>query len=150
MSRFEDCPQLLCSNSLTGRCYWEVQWTGRVYFCGIQKHLETWKQPRMLAWRESAGLETKVTLSFRITDPPTHTLLAFCPSTCSSLAPWPISIPSTPHSVNPFPPVLGLDGVLARFLGACGVRPQEKLPSEGKSWICWCFVYCSLFNCKEF
>ncbi|XP_029686136.1 stonustoxin subunit beta-like, partial [Takifugu rubripes] len=28
--RFEDCPQLLCSNSLTGRCYWEVEWTGRV------------------------------------------------------------------------------------------------------------------------
>ncbi|TWW59856.1 Neoverrucotoxin subunit beta [Takifugu flavidus] len=28
--RFEDCPQLLCSNSLTGRCYWEVEWTGFV------------------------------------------------------------------------------------------------------------------------
>ncbi|TWW59858.1 Neoverrucotoxin subunit beta [Takifugu flavidus] len=23
--RFQDCPQLLCSNSLTGRCYWEVE-----------------------------------------------------------------------------------------------------------------------------
>ncbi|XP_056889598.1 neoverrucotoxin subunit alpha-like [Takifugu flavidus] len=28
--RFDVCPQLLCSNSLTGRCYWEVEWTGWV------------------------------------------------------------------------------------------------------------------------
>ncbi|XP_062293719.1 NLR family CARD domain-containing protein 3-like [Scomber scombrus] len=28
--RFNDCPQLLCSNGLTGRCYWEVEWRGRV------------------------------------------------------------------------------------------------------------------------
>lgn len=24
-------PQLLCEAGLTGRCYWEVEWTGRVY-----------------------------------------------------------------------------------------------------------------------
>ncbi|MEQ2223614.1 hypothetical protein ILYODFUR_038358, partial [Ilyodon furcidens] len=24
------CPQLLCSDGLTGRCYWEVEWRGRV------------------------------------------------------------------------------------------------------------------------
>ncbi|KAM4591492.1 NLR family CARD domain-containing protein 3-like isoform 1-T3 [Odontesthes bonariensis] len=24
------CPQLLCSNGLTGRCYWEVEWSGGV------------------------------------------------------------------------------------------------------------------------
>ncbi|XP_075310717.1 uncharacterized protein LOC142371859 [Odontesthes bonariensis] len=29
--RFDDCPQLLCRNVLTGRCYWEVEWRGRVY-----------------------------------------------------------------------------------------------------------------------
>ncbi|XP_055362185.1 NLR family CARD domain-containing protein 3-like isoform X6 [Betta splendens] len=29
--RFDDCPQLLCSNGLTGRCYWEVEWRGRVH-----------------------------------------------------------------------------------------------------------------------
>ncbi|XP_075333107.1 protein NLRC3-like [Odontesthes bonariensis] len=29
--RFDDRPQLLCSNSLTRRCYWEVEWRGRVY-----------------------------------------------------------------------------------------------------------------------
>ncbi|XP_053179092.1 NLR family CARD domain-containing protein 3-like, partial [Scomber japonicus] len=29
--RFESCPQLLCRNDLTGRCYWEVEWRGRVY-----------------------------------------------------------------------------------------------------------------------
>ncbi|XP_053193276.1 NLR family CARD domain-containing protein 3-like [Scomber japonicus] len=28
--RFEPWPQLLCSNGLTGRCYWEVEWSGRV------------------------------------------------------------------------------------------------------------------------
>ncbi|XP_040904408.1 protein NLRC3-like, partial [Toxotes jaculatrix] len=30
--RFDPWPQLLCSNGLTGRCYWEVEWRGgRVY-----------------------------------------------------------------------------------------------------------------------
>uniref|UniRef100_UPI000D323BE1 protein NLRC3 n=1 Tax=Maylandia zebra TaxID=106582 RepID=UPI000D323BE1 len=28
--RFDVCPQLLCRNGLTGRCYWEVEWRGRV------------------------------------------------------------------------------------------------------------------------
>ncbi|XP_059410892.1 NACHT, LRR and PYD domains-containing protein 5-like isoform X7 [Carassius carassius] len=26
--RFENCEQVLCRESLTGRCYWEVEWTG--------------------------------------------------------------------------------------------------------------------------
>ncbi|XP_044232301.1 NLR family CARD domain-containing protein 3-like [Thunnus albacares] len=29
--RFDFWPQLLCRNGLTGRCYWEVEWRGRVY-----------------------------------------------------------------------------------------------------------------------
>ncbi|XP_075994115.1 NACHT, LRR and PYD domains-containing protein 3-like [Genypterus blacodes] len=29
--RFDFCPQLLCRNGLTGRCYWEVEWRGEVY-----------------------------------------------------------------------------------------------------------------------
>ena len=29
--RFDDRPQLLCRNVLTGRCYWEVEWRGGVY-----------------------------------------------------------------------------------------------------------------------
>uniref|UniRef100_A0A674MAS9 B30.2/SPRY domain-containing protein n=1 Tax=Takifugu rubripes TaxID=31033 RepID=A0A674MAS9_TAKRU len=37
--RFEDCPQLLCSNSLTGRCYWEVEWTGRVHISVAYKKI---------------------------------------------------------------------------------------------------------------
>ncbi|TWW53215.1 Neoverrucotoxin subunit beta [Takifugu flavidus] len=37
--RFEVCPQLLCSNSLTGRCYWEVEWTGRVYISVAYKKI---------------------------------------------------------------------------------------------------------------
>uniref|UniRef100_A0AAQ4PLB6 NACHT domain-containing protein n=1 Tax=Gasterosteus aculeatus aculeatus TaxID=481459 RepID=A0AAQ4PLB6_GASAC len=28
--RFDSCPQLLCRTGLTGRCYWEVEWRGRV------------------------------------------------------------------------------------------------------------------------
>ncbi|KAM8745102.1 protein NLRC3-like isoform 1-T4 [Acanthopagrus schlegelii] len=28
--RFDPCPQLLCTTVLTGRCYWEVEWRGRV------------------------------------------------------------------------------------------------------------------------
>ncbi|XP_040905177.1 stonustoxin subunit alpha-like, partial [Toxotes jaculatrix] len=28
--RFDQCSQLLCSNGLTGRCYWEVEWRGMV------------------------------------------------------------------------------------------------------------------------
>ncbi|XP_033181510.1 NACHT, LRR and PYD domains-containing protein 12-like [Mastacembelus armatus] len=28
--RFDFCSQLLCSNGLTGRCYWEVEWEGNV------------------------------------------------------------------------------------------------------------------------
>ncbi|XP_076579095.1 uncharacterized protein LOC143315655 [Chaetodon auriga] len=28
--RFDQCRQLLCQTGLTGRCYWEVEWTGRV------------------------------------------------------------------------------------------------------------------------
>ncbi|XP_051269242.1 NLR family CARD domain-containing protein 3-like [Dicentrarchus labrax] len=29
--RFEKCPQLLCTNGLTGRCYWEVEWRGDIH-----------------------------------------------------------------------------------------------------------------------
>ncbi|KAM7389285.1 hypothetical protein PAMP_023271 [Pampus punctatissimus] len=29
--RFDFCPQLLCRNVLTGRCYWEVEWRRGVY-----------------------------------------------------------------------------------------------------------------------
>ncbi|KAK9541178.1 hypothetical protein VZT92_001243 [Zoarces viviparus] len=28
--RFDVCPQLLCKTGLTGRCYWEVEWRGRI------------------------------------------------------------------------------------------------------------------------
>ncbi|XP_048064213.1 NACHT, LRR and PYD domains-containing protein 12-like isoform X2 [Megalobrama amblycephala] len=26
--RFDECPQVLCGESLTGRCYWEAEWSG--------------------------------------------------------------------------------------------------------------------------
>ncbi|XP_051723051.1 stonustoxin subunit beta [Ctenopharyngodon idella] len=28
--RFDECPQVLCRESLTGRCYWETEWSGWV------------------------------------------------------------------------------------------------------------------------
>lgn len=37
--RFKDFPQLLCSNSVTGRCYWEVGWTGLVYVSVAYKRM---------------------------------------------------------------------------------------------------------------
>uniref|UniRef100_A0A674NHW9 B30.2/SPRY domain-containing protein n=1 Tax=Takifugu rubripes TaxID=31033 RepID=A0A674NHW9_TAKRU len=37
--RFQDWPQLLCSNSLTGRCYWEVEWTGWVWISVAYKNI---------------------------------------------------------------------------------------------------------------
>ncbi|XP_055085679.1 NLR family CARD domain-containing protein 3-like [Periophthalmus magnuspinnatus] len=43
--RFDYYPQILCSTGLTGRCYWEVQWSGRVYisvsYRGIRRSVHT-------------------------------------------------------------------------------------------------------------
>ncbi|XP_064871394.1 NLR family CARD domain-containing protein 3-like isoform X2 [Oncorhynchus nerka] len=33
--RFEDCEQVLCREGLTGRCYWEVEWSGRRADIGV-------------------------------------------------------------------------------------------------------------------
>ncbi|XP_045575514.1 NACHT, LRR and PYD domains-containing protein 12-like, partial [Salmo salar] len=33
--RFEDCDQVLCREGLTGRCYWEVEWSGRRAVIGV-------------------------------------------------------------------------------------------------------------------
>ncbi|XP_064872104.1 NACHT, LRR and PYD domains-containing protein 12-like isoform X1 [Oncorhynchus nerka] len=33
--RFEDCRQVLCREGLTGRCYWEVEWSGRGAVIGV-------------------------------------------------------------------------------------------------------------------
>ncbi|XP_048854911.1 protein NLRC3-like isoform X2 [Brienomyrus brachyistius] len=33
--RFDSCPQVLCRESLTGRCYWEAEWDGRVALIGV-------------------------------------------------------------------------------------------------------------------
>ncbi|XP_064871040.1 NLR family CARD domain-containing protein 3-like isoform X1 [Oncorhynchus nerka] len=33
--RFEDCGQVLCREGLTGRCYWEVEWSGRGADIGV-------------------------------------------------------------------------------------------------------------------
>ncbi|XP_055768096.1 NLR family CARD domain-containing protein 3-like [Salvelinus fontinalis] len=33
--RFEDCEQVLCREGLTGRCYWEAEWSGRGADIGV-------------------------------------------------------------------------------------------------------------------
>ncbi|XP_036795534.1 stonustoxin subunit beta-like, partial [Oncorhynchus mykiss] len=33
--RFEDCRQVLCREGLTGRCYWEAEWSGRRAVIGV-------------------------------------------------------------------------------------------------------------------
>ncbi|XP_029582707.1 stonustoxin subunit beta-like, partial [Salmo trutta] len=33
--RFEDCEQVLCREGLTGRCYWEAEWSGRGTGVGV-------------------------------------------------------------------------------------------------------------------
>ncbi|KAK6291567.1 hypothetical protein J4Q44_G00383330, partial [Coregonus suidteri] len=33
--RFKDCEQVLCREGLTGRCYWEVEWSGREAGIGV-------------------------------------------------------------------------------------------------------------------
>ncbi|XP_055360711.1 NLR family CARD domain-containing protein 3-like [Betta splendens] len=38
--RFDHFPQLLCSNGLTGRCYWEVEWKGRVHISVSYRGIE--------------------------------------------------------------------------------------------------------------
>ncbi|XP_062272345.1 stonustoxin subunit beta-like [Scomber scombrus] len=44
--RFDHRPQLLCSNVLTGRCYWEVEWRGTVYisvtYRGIRRNTDSY------------------------------------------------------------------------------------------------------------
>ncbi|CAI5682636.1 unnamed protein product [Oreochromis niloticus] len=43
--RFDVCEQLLCRNGLTGRCYWEVEWTrSRLYISELQKHQKERRQ----------------------------------------------------------------------------------------------------------
>uniref|UniRef100_A0A3Q1HPE5 B30.2/SPRY domain-containing protein n=1 Tax=Anabas testudineus TaxID=64144 RepID=A0A3Q1HPE5_ANATE len=43
--RFDQCRQLLCSNGLTGRCYWEVEWSRYVYisvsYRGIRRRADS-------------------------------------------------------------------------------------------------------------
>uniref|UniRef100_A0A1A8ACL2 B30.2/SPRY domain-containing protein n=1 Tax=Nothobranchius furzeri TaxID=105023 RepID=A0A1A8ACL2_NOTFU len=43
--RFDYWPQVLCENALTGRCYWEVEWVGKVYvalsYRGIKRNGDT-------------------------------------------------------------------------------------------------------------
>ena len=51
--RFDSWPQVLCRESLTGRCYWEVEWIGDVYI-GVTYRGITRKEGVL-----TAGLEGK-------------------------------------------------------------------------------------------
>ncbi|XP_029548401.1 NLR family CARD domain-containing protein 3-like, partial [Salmo trutta] len=48
--RFEDCVQVLCREGLTGRCYWEVEWSGGAVI-GV-----TYKGINRRGWGEDCGL----------------------------------------------------------------------------------------------
>ncbi|XP_078147150.1 NLR family CARD domain-containing protein 3-like [Centroberyx gerrardi] len=54
--RFDYCPQLLCRNGLTGRCYWEVEWEGEVHigvtYRGIRRRGEG--DDCRLGWNEKS------------------------------------------------------------------------------------------------
>ncbi|XP_042348846.1 NACHT, LRR and PYD domains-containing protein 7-like [Plectropomus leopardus] len=39
--RFDFWPQLLCTNGLTGRCYWEVEWSGEVFISVSYRGIRT-------------------------------------------------------------------------------------------------------------
>ncbi|XP_072559611.1 NACHT, LRR and PYD domains-containing protein 14-like isoform X2 [Paramormyrops kingsleyae] len=47
-TRFECHPQVLCRESLTGRCYWEAEWDGDGAHIGV-----TYKGIRRYGWRDS-------------------------------------------------------------------------------------------------
>uniref|UniRef100_A0A4W6FJ34 B30.2/SPRY domain-containing protein n=1 Tax=Lates calcarifer TaxID=8187 RepID=A0A4W6FJ34_LATCA len=54
--RFDHWPQLLCRTGLTGRCYWEVEWTGAVRisvsYRGISRKGD--KDDRVLGWNDQS------------------------------------------------------------------------------------------------
>uniref|UniRef100_A0A669DAJ2 NACHT domain-containing protein n=1 Tax=Oreochromis niloticus TaxID=8128 RepID=A0A669DAJ2_ORENI len=62
--RFDGCHQLLCSNGLTGRCYWEVEWRGEVAISVSYRRIRRKGNEQQCMWT---------------------VLLALCPSTESPL-----------------------------------------------------------------
>ncbi|XP_055361289.1 NACHT, LRR and PYD domains-containing protein 12-like isoform X2 [Betta splendens] len=54
--RFKDLPYLLCSNGLTGRCYWEVEWRGNVYisvnYIGIRRNGDS--KDCLFGWKDQS------------------------------------------------------------------------------------------------
>ncbi|XP_045567092.1 stonustoxin subunit beta-like [Salmo salar] len=49
--RFMDCGQVLCREGLTGRCYWEAEWTGRKADIGV-----TYKGINRRGWGDDCWL----------------------------------------------------------------------------------------------
>ncbi|KAJ0015554.1 hypothetical protein NQD34_009174 [Periophthalmus magnuspinnatus] len=87
--RFDSCPQVLCSSGLTGSCYWEVQWNGKmVYIAACYKIISRKKTKGTVFLERTSGpgtcgsvmdatlsvtMASKVEQSFTaITPPPSH------------------------------------------------------------------------------
>uniref|UniRef100_A0A3Q1HNL1 NACHT domain-containing protein n=1 Tax=Anabas testudineus TaxID=64144 RepID=A0A3Q1HNL1_ANATE len=54
--RFKQCRQLLCSNVLTGRCYWEVEWSRYVYISVSYRETRSLgdTQDRVFGWNDQS------------------------------------------------------------------------------------------------
>ncbi|KAI4902683.1 hypothetical protein NFI96_012333, partial [Prochilodus magdalenae] len=51
--RFDGCPQVLCRESLTGRCYWEAEWSGKVDIAVTYKGIRRkggWLSDSVFVW----------------------------------------------------------------------------------------------------
>ncbi|XP_056880119.1 stonustoxin subunit beta-like [Takifugu flavidus] len=131
--RFKVFPQLLCSNSLTGRCYWEVEWTGRVHisvaYKKIRRHgisAQSWFGANQQSWSlecSASGYsvlhddKSVALLPFSSTGPRRVAVYVNYPAGTVTFyrittTPRSTSIPSKPHSLNRCSPALALVYVL--------------------------------------
>ncbi|XP_067084663.1 protein NLRC3-like isoform X1 [Osmerus mordax] len=54
--RFENWPQVLCREGLSGRCYWEAEWSGEVYIAVTYKGISRggWGDDCVLGWNNKS------------------------------------------------------------------------------------------------
>ncbi|XP_070786563.1 protein NLRC3-like isoform X2 [Enoplosus armatus] len=49
-----DWPQLMCRTGLTGRCYWEVEWRGRVYISVNYRGIRVGREDCVFGWNDQS------------------------------------------------------------------------------------------------